>query len=78
MSRLKAWSDDIDPATIPDSVILSERGRRNSRKRANPAGGRRPILKPCGDCGEELNARQRRGHKCDPRRQAAFRRRLSH
>ena len=26
------WADDIDPATIPDEVILSERGKRNRAK----------------------------------------------
>ena len=31
--RVKSWSPDIDPATIPDQILLSERARRNARKR---------------------------------------------
>jgi hypothetical protein len=33
------WNDRIDPATIPDSVIASEHGRRNARKRKSYTGG---------------------------------------
>ncbi len=30
--KLKRWTSDIDPATIPDQVLMSERGRRNALK----------------------------------------------
>ena len=36
---MKRWSHDIDPATIPDDVLASERGRRNNSKIQNRAGG---------------------------------------
>jgi hypothetical protein len=31
--ELKRWTDDIDPATIPDEVLMTESGRRNALKR---------------------------------------------
>lgn len=44
------YTADIDPATIPDSVILSERARRNSAKRVNPGrNGGWPVC-VCGSC----------------------------
>ena len=49
---MKAWTPNIDPATIPDDVILRERARRNSALRVNPSGGRnggRPQC-ACGGC----------------------------
>jgi hypothetical protein len=39
MSALRQWSPDIDPATIPDDVIVSENARRNARKRKSYTGG---------------------------------------
>ena len=36
---MRPWTDDIDPATIPDAVIISENGRRNARKRKTYTGG---------------------------------------
>ena len=36
---LKRWTDQIDPATIPDSVITSENAKRNARKRKSYTGG---------------------------------------
>ena len=34
------WHGGIDPKTIPDAVIRSERARRNSGWRKAPSGGR--------------------------------------
>jgi hypothetical protein len=39
MMQLKPWTDDIDPATIPDDVLRSERARRNNALRRTPRGG---------------------------------------
>src|SRR5215471_21481715 len=36
---LKPWTPDIDPATIPDEVLKSERGRRNAGRRQSYTGG---------------------------------------
>jgi hypothetical protein len=36
---MKRWTDDIDPATIPEHVLKSERARRNALKRTNYTGG---------------------------------------
>ena len=36
---MKAWSDNIDPATIPDAVLKTERARRNAAKRTSYSGG---------------------------------------
>lgn len=36
---LVPWTDDIDPATIPDAVIVRENARRNARKRRTYTGG---------------------------------------
>lgn len=35
----KEWSDDIDPSSIPDDVLKTERGRRNAAKRTRYTGG---------------------------------------
>lgn len=50
--KLKRWNDKIDPATIPDDVIVSENARRNARKRASYTGGlvwakHNPNVKNC-------------------------------
>ena len=37
--KLQPWSANIDPATIPDEVIVSENARRNARKRKSYTGG---------------------------------------
>jgi hypothetical protein len=36
---LRAWTDDVDPATIPDEVLRSERARRNNALRRSKSGG---------------------------------------
>lgn len=36
---LKRWTNDIDPATIPDAVLKTERARRNALKRESYSGG---------------------------------------
>ena len=46
------WTDQIDPATIPDQVIASEHGKRNARKRQSYTGGdvwakHNPTVKNC-------------------------------
>jgi len=49
---MKAWTPNIDPATIPDDVIVRERARRNSALRTTRTGGRnggRPVC-TCGKC----------------------------
>ena len=38
-ATLKSWSANIDPATIPDEVLKSERARRNALKRESYTGG---------------------------------------
>jgi hypothetical protein len=69
---MKRWNDQIDPASIPDSVILAERARRNSAKRITPSGGRnggRPVklaLCPRG-CGFQSGVVEMRKHKCEVR-----------
>lgn len=50
---MKPWTPSIDPATIPDSVLKSEWGKRTAAKRKFPSGGRnggRPMC-TCGSCG---------------------------
>jgi hypothetical protein len=37
-NHLKPWTPDINPETIPDAVLLSERGRRNALKPRRKAG----------------------------------------
>ena len=37
--KVKRWTKDIDPSTIPDSVLKGERARRNALKRASYSGG---------------------------------------
>lgn len=39
MATLRPWTADIDPATIPDEVLLRERARRNASKRRSYTGG---------------------------------------
>ena len=36
---MNQWTEDIDPSTIPDEVLKSERGRRNGLKRETYTGG---------------------------------------
>jgi hypothetical protein len=36
---MKDWTDNIDPATIPDEVIMTERAKRNAAKRTSYSGG---------------------------------------
>lgn len=37
--KLKRWTPGIDPRTIPDEILKSERARRNSLKRQSYTGG---------------------------------------
>ena len=37
--HLKPWTDNIDPSTIPDDVLKTERARRNALKRTTYTGG---------------------------------------
>lgn len=39
---MRPWTNDIDPRTIPDAVLASERGRRNAARvqTRRKAGGR--------------------------------------
>lgn len=51
----------IDPASIPDAVLASERGRRNAGKRSNivvPRNGGRPVPTECPDCGVMCESRK--------------------
>jgi hypothetical protein len=36
---MKSWNDSIDPSTIPDAVLKTERARRNAAKRTSYSGG---------------------------------------
>jgi len=36
---VRSWTANIDPATIPDDVLKSERARRNAVKRTSYSGG---------------------------------------
>jgi hypothetical protein len=36
---MQPWTDDIDPATIPDEILKTERARRNALKRQSYTGG---------------------------------------
>ena len=36
---MRSWTANIDPATIPDDVLKSERARRNAVKRTSYSGG---------------------------------------
>ena len=38
-AKRRPWTDDIDPATIPDEVLKAERARRNALRRASYTGG---------------------------------------
>jgi hypothetical protein len=67
---MKAWSENIDPATIPDDVLKSERARRNSLRRqtfsGGHEGGRPRSAGPRCPCGAMTAARAKaRRHKCE-------------
>jgi hypothetical protein len=60
-SLVKSWTNQIDPSTIPDEVIASERGKRNNAKRKTYGGclvwgKHNPDVKYC-RC-ERCNARR--------------------
>ena len=65
MPSLSPWTDNIDPKTIPDPVLLSEAARRRGAKRLTPGrnGGRPPKLAPCPKCGELLGVAAMRKHR---------------
>lgn len=58
----RPWSDDIDPRTIPDEVLRSERGRRNAEKRVSRRGGRPKVMGRCA-CGFKGGTVEMRAHK---------------
>ena len=64
---MKHWTSEIDPSTVPDDVLKSERARRNM-ERARTAGaltGRPRIMRRCARCGAEMSATELRRHgKC--------------
>lgn len=62
----RKWSPSIDPATIPDDVLVSEWGKRRAAKRRTfGAGTGRPkVMRPCLDCGVEFSASEMRKHHC--------------
>lgn len=65
--RKRKWSNSIDPSTIPHSVIMSERARRNRARRTTPpegAGGRPKIMRTCEKCACEMTTRELHIHKC--------------
>lgn len=55
---MRTWTDTIDPATIPDDVLRSEKARRDSHRRTIHTGGRNggrpPKQYKCRRCGEEI------------------------
>lgn len=59
--KLRPWSDNIDPATIPDDVLYSEVGRRRGAHTRNRTGGRnggRPkTIFTCPICGKDIEGR---------------------
>jgi hypothetical protein len=63
--RKRKWTEDIDPASIPDEVLTSEWARRRAAKRKTfGAGtGRPPKLRICPGCGREFSATDIRKHK---------------
>ena len=65
-ATMRKWTADIDPATIPDEVLKSERARRNSLRRQTYGGGRPPARDRC-PCGLMTRARaKQRNHQCVP------------
>ncbi len=61
---MRSWSDSIDPATIPDEVLKSERAKRNSAKRETFGGGRPRSTARC-PCGKMTRTRAtQRNHVC--------------
>lgn len=60
------WHEGMDPRTIPDHVLQSERGRRNQALRKNKRGGsgRPKVIRTCEGCGLAMGAREFRKHKC--------------
>ena len=68
---MRPWTDNIDPATIPDEVLLSERARRNAARRSTftggSNGGRPKKMYTCADCGAQIEgSRAAAAHKCEP------------
>jgi hypothetical protein len=61
----RKWSDDIDPATIPDEVLTSEWARRRAaRRKTFGAGTGRPRkLTACPGCGRKFGVTDLRKHK---------------
>lgn len=63
---MRQWSNSIDPASIPDAVLTSERARRNAAKRRTfGAGSGRPkVMRSCPNCGVEFSTSDLRRHHC--------------
>ncbi len=62
---LRAWSDNIDPATIPDEVLKRERARRNAALRTAEQLGGRPASQERCPCGQNaLTRAQARNFDC--------------
>lgn len=64
---VKSWEPGTDPATIPESVLLSELGRRRAAKRKVFSGGkqgRQKVFRPCPKCQAVFSAAEMRRHKC--------------
>jgi hypothetical protein len=59
------WTGEIDPASIPDSVLMSEFQRRRAAKRKTyGAGTGRPkVLRACPGCGALFGATEMREHQ---------------
>lgn len=57
------WTNAIDPHTIPDDVLMSERARRNNARRRTKAGGR-PALPRCACGAMTRNAAAKTAHVC--------------
>ena len=64
---MRRYHPDTDPASIPDAVLASEAGRRNSAKRKrHGAGPGRPKAPRCA-CGKfTLAAAAKAAHVCQP------------
>lgn len=57
---MKPWTAAIDPSSIPDEVLASERRRRNALR----LGGRPKVMRTCARCRQEMGTVELRKHHC--------------
>jgi hypothetical protein len=62
---MKRWNENIDPSTIPEEILKTERAKRNAGKRQTFGGGRPPTMRKCPKCKGEFSATElRTTHRC--------------